>query len=593
MESPASSGCAACPGGARPARLDTAAAVAVLLVAGAVRIAYLAEWNRNPFSYMPVLDADFFHRLAAGSLSYPGLACNWNPLYPLFLKAAHFVFGPDLRNIYTAQALIGMVNCELVFILAKRTFKSTPAALVSGMLAAFYAPSVFYDGLLLDPTVTAFLVLGFLNLWAASEGRPLLLLPAGLLLGLSTLARPNIAAFIPVAAAWPLLFERNAPARRRILAAAAVALGTAVPLAAMAARNYAAEKDFVLISAHGGVNFYIGNGPGATGVYRPAFPGPHGLEGQIMKARSAAREEEGRPLKSSEVSSHFYRKAYSRVLDDPAGFLGLLGRKSALFFNSYEAPLDYNYHFHESRSRLLGLPMPGFGLLAVLAAAGAALALLDRSGGRIAAFAFVYACTVVAFFVSSRYRMPFAVAIFPFAGYGICGAASALKSVGLTRVIAAFGAAALAAGVAFVPVERSGGAASFRSLGMIYGSMGIFARAEEAYLASLAEEPESSPTMNNLGNLYFERGRPAEAEEWFRKAVDADPENAQARNNLGTCMSKRGDLFSAEEQFLEAIRIDPAYATPYRNLARMYRRQGMADQAREVLEELERIGRRD
>jgi len=243
---------------------------------------------------------------------------------------------------------------------------------------------------------------------------------------------------------------------------------------------------------------------------------------------------------------------------------------------------------------LLRAPLPGFGLVWPLAVAGFILSLAGpRFGMREAAFAGVYGLTLVAFYVSSRYRIPMVAAILPFAGYGLVGGWEALRSMALTRVTLALGGAALAAGVVLLPFHRGEPSASYRALGGIYAAQENLPSAQKAYRSALALDPSSSATANNLANVLRRQGRLAEAEELYRRAVEADPGNAQAWNNLGVCLLETGDIFGAEDAFLEAREVDGAYLTPLRNLIRLYERNGMIKEARRLSSELrQRSGQR-
>lgn len=565
----------------------------VFLAAAAARLVCLLQYRASPLFGHPVLDARFFHRLASGDLAFPRTAYQWNPLYPLFLEAVYGVAGPRPAAALAVQALMGAANALLVYFLARRLFRSAAAAIAAGALAALYGPFLFYDALLLPATLATFLVLLFLHAWTLAPRLPALHLPAGALLALAALARGNLVAFLPVAALWPLAAHRGQTWRTRLARSGLFLLGAALPLGAAAARNWHAERDLVLLTAHGGVNFYIGNGPGATGLYRPALPGPHGLEGQMRKTRELVEKEKNRPVRSSEVSGYFYDRAFDHMLRRPAAWLRGLGRRILLLLNGYEPPLNYNYDFYRRHVvPFLGLPLPGFALILLLAGAGAALSLLGGPPGSRAPLAFAAACaaSIAAFYVTSRYRIPLAAVLLPYAGYGLAGSLRAFRERELSRLTLALGAAALLAPAVFLPVKRHDFSDSFRALGSAHAAGGNLSAAEDALRRSWHIDPSSSATANNLGNVLRDRGRTGEAEAWFRRAIDRDAANAQAWNNLGVVLQERGDLFGAEEAFLTAHRLAPRYATPVRNLARLYRRQGLAEEADRLWKSFHRGG---
>ena len=80
-------------------------------------------------------------------------------------------------------------------------------------------------------------------------------------------------------------------------------------------------RDPVFLSAHSGVNFWIGNNPVATGY--PKFPpGLHaGQEAMLKDSITSAEKALGRPLKRSEVSAYWSGKARAWVRAHPRDFV--------------------------------------------------------------------------------------------------------------------------------------------------------------------------------------------------------------------------------------------------------------------------------
>ncbi len=124
-----------------------------------------------------------------------------------------------------------------------------------------------------------------------------------------------------------------------------LAAGAAVALAPAAIRNRVVAGEWLLVSSHGGLNFYIGNNPDADGTYhRPA--GRHALDrGADPDTRRVAEAAAGRSLTDSEVSDHFYRQALRWMRDRPADAIALFVRKLALAFHSSDIPLNYSYAY--------------------------------------------------------------------------------------------------------------------------------------------------------------------------------------------------------------------------------------------------------
>ena len=104
--------------------------------------------------------------------------------------------------------------------------------------------------------------------------------------------------------AWLLLLPGVAGARRVALAGVFVA-GLGAALLPVALRNWWIGGEIHLTSSQFGLNFYIGNHPGATGGYEPLQPN-RGVEFErqdcvelVRSARSAGR------LSAAEVSDYW------------------------------------------------------------------------------------------------------------------------------------------------------------------------------------------------------------------------------------------------------------------------------------------------
>jgi hypothetical protein len=121
----------------------------------------------------------------------------------------------------------------------------------------------------LDPFLTAlFLYLIAVGLTSGSFSSKVWV-AAGAAGGLLALNRPN-ALLCVVAVALALAVAKIS--LRTFVPAVAFVVGTAIVVALPLARNLIVSGEPVLISSHGGLNFLVGNGPGANGVYR-AIPG--------------------------------------------------------------------------------------------------------------------------------------------------------------------------------------------------------------------------------------------------------------------------------------------------------------------------------
>src|SRR6185436_17149901 len=97
----------------------------------------------------------------------------------------------------------------------------------------------------------------------------------------------------------------------------------------------------VPVSANGGVVFWLGNAPGAVGVYTPAAGFTGSLATQQREAIDEASARAGRALDAVEADGFWWREGLRVRAADPAGTIALLIRRALLTIDSAEHGLDY------------------------------------------------------------------------------------------------------------------------------------------------------------------------------------------------------------------------------------------------------------
>ena len=345
------------------------------------------------------------------------------PLYPYFL-AGLFALGVDnLLVVRVLQLLIGAWSCVLAYGLTAKCF-SQRVGVITGLLCACYWVLAYFDGELLLPVLLVFLLLlGFYLAFSAAERRSVLLAgAAGLVFGLFAITRPNILVFFPFLLWWALRLKQVGTGRQRLAFTLLLGLGCALPPALVTLRNRVVGDDWVVVASQGGVNFYIGNNPESNGM-QAVVPGTRqtwwgGYEDTVALAEQAS----GRPLQPSEVSRYWFGKAFAYIRSQPGHWMRLTLRKALALIGDVEL---INNEPYESRRRhywsLSCVPLsfaPVFGLFLV-----ALPQMLRRRCARdeatqanhalkrgfvllILQFLAVYALTIIAFFVTGRYRVP-------------------------------------------------------------------------------------------------------------------------------------------------------------------------------------------
>lgn len=576
----------------------------LLLVAGtlAAKAAVLAQLGSHPL-LQPYGDLDggvyarLAWRIAKGDLLLRGegpVPFFVSPLYAYFLAATGVSF-PVARVV---QVLLGTAAVALVFLTARRLFGDR-AALPAGVLFALTGVVTFHEVLILQAALDPFLTALFLFLLAlglTEEGEKISLkvkrgearvgasprwgafVAAGAAAGLLALNRPNALLCVAAIAVVLALFAFKENSLRRVWIAAAFVGGAAVTLAPFTLRNLLVSREFVLVSSHGGLNFLVGNGPGANGVYR-ALPGiTPDIGGQREDSMKVAEAAEGRPLSSREISAYFASRAWHWMRERPDAAVSLFLRKLRYTLSGDEAPLNFSFPWYRERSLALQLLAVGPGLLVPLAGAGFVLAFLASAGAARralvvwAAFVPAYVFAVAAFFVATRYRLPLLVALAPLAGAAIAKAPEAWRA---RRGLApAAGAAAVLAAVSFWPTGLWDGAADEDMHLVLWeieqGDAGAMRHAE----AAASGHPDPALFWLRVGRSFVSAGKSDEAIAALRRSLASASPKPEAAVRLSVLLEQRGlarmksgDAAGGRADLEEAVRLDGASAEARLNLA--------------------------
>ncbi len=420
-----------------PARRLWSYALLVFLAALAYRTVFLFEAASKPDFELVYMDMEYnlewARCMSTGSWPEPYARLQNEPyfrapLYSMFLAALLKISSGNLWFIRVVQILLGSFSCMLAYLLACRLY-GLRTGLITGFLCAGYWVMAYFDTEFLLPVLLVFLALAAFCLLSLAMDRRSLFLAclSGLMFGLFSVTRPNMLAFFPVPVLWIFLAARSWPRRRQACFALILAAGFALPPLAATVRNRVTGGDWVVVASQGGVNFYIGNNPRSNGM-QAVVPGTRatwwgGYEDTVATAEAAM----GRPLRPSEVSDYWYRRALEYIRSSPGHWLKLTARKCAALIGSVEIPNNEPYEARRGEFISQSAVPLNFGVLLALFVVSFPRLLKGEGGSSesrrsmialILMFMAVYSATIVAFFVTGRYRVP----LVPFVAMGAAAA---------------------------------------------------------------------------------------------------------------------------------------------------------------------------
>jgi hypothetical protein len=350
-------------------------------------------------------------------------------------------------------------------------------------------------------------------------------------------------------------------------------------------------RDPVFLSAHGGINFWIGNNPAAKGY--PNFPAGMRAEqaSMLQDSTSLAEAEVGHPLRRSEVSAFWSAKAKTYITAQPGAWFHLLWQKTLNFWNAFE----YDDLGVIMKLREMGVIWPGlhFGVAAALAIPGIVLALRAfPASGWILAGILAQMVSVLPVFVTERYRLATVPGLLIFACFGLWRLAQSCLAGRLSTVALYF--VLLVASTAFVSfprTDRALWALPAYTSGRQALDSGDFARAEQELQRARAYVPDNPETNFALGNLRLAQGSRAEAKSFYEMVLRLNPKHKGALNNLGLLASEENQPAVAAEYLHRALEQEPQDAKTFYLLAKAQLAMGDLQNARISIEralELER-----
>jgi hypothetical protein len=461
--------------------------------------------------------------------------------------------------------------------------------LTAGLGWGLCLPAQAYS-IILMPTAWLIFVFWFVvwqivkNEQALTPARALIL---GLLVGIVATGIATILFLIPLLAAACLrrtTGEIKTASRYWPRAIALLLLGVAAGTSPCWVHNYFMARDPVFLSAHSGINFWIGNNPEANGY--PRFP-PGLRAGQaamLQDSITRAEEQAGRPLKHSAVSAYWSQKARGYIAEHPIAWAKLLLVKLRNFWSAFQYDdLSIVTSLREQRVILPGLE---FGLIAALAFPGMLFVFRRLPLSRwILAAILLHMTALMPVFVTERYRLPVVPGLLIFAVIGLSFLWTNIVLGRLRPVMAYLLTLGISTALVSWPqTNPSLWALDAYNSGWQALEAADLPNAERKLSLALAYVPDNAETNFALGNLRLAQGNRAAAIAFYETALQLDPSHGSAMDNLGIVAFDDGRLEEAATWFQRAAVENPRYPKPHFLLARTLLAQSQPKAARREID---------
>ncbi|MBI4432743.1 MAG: tetratricopeptide repeat protein [Candidatus Omnitrophica bacterium] len=550
----------------------------ILAAAFLIRIAYLFFSQQSPFYEPLLLDPAYYHgwamKIAHGQWTAKDVFYGL-PLYPYFLGIIYLLTAQSLLAVKIIHILLGLGNIFLIFKLGEK-MGNPKVGLVAAGLAAFYGPFFFHEGILIPEALGLFLyTLGF-YLWCRFWDAPSVKrgLGVGFVFGLAALTKAGVMLFLVIAV---LALGLSKKKKASLLAVVFAFMMTLLPVTL---HNVLVGKDWVWLTSHSGLNFYIGNNPESEGVFKS--PEGVGTNVQALRddSRAIAERDQRRPLKPSEVSRYWSRRAWEFVRNNPADFSKLSFRKIVLFFDGREISDVDDYQFAGRFNPMMRLPWPNFAWLAPLFFLGLFVS-VKRLRYRSWAILWIaaYIAGITFFFVNARYRIPILGLFFPFAAVGILETIQVFSQKQWKRLLLLAGILAAAVLLTQARLVNTNWIRDYINAGDVYIEKNEFEKARGYYEEALKVDPRSARANQAMGVALTKMSRSDEAKYFFEQAIAEDPLDGVSYNNLGLWYDNHGDSRTAERYFVRAIELKPASSQAHNNLGMVYGKRGEYEKA--------------
>ncbi|MCH8902421.1 MAG: glycosyltransferase family 39 protein [Bacteroidetes bacterium] len=570
----------------------------IIALALVMRITHYSQMkSNNPVFDLPLVDSkeyvDDAHYYK--NVSWKGTNDPYfhPPGYSYFVAYVMYFLNDSNATIKIVQIIMDVINTLLLFILARLLF-NIRVAFFSAFIYAAYIRIIQFSVEILPPIMMIFL--GFLSLICfifylrrekPTKKATYWLIASSVFLGLNIVTLPNYVFFLPIMGLVILsLTELKLAYRFKHILILGLIASTPVIITAM--RNASVSDDTILISRNGGINLYIGNN---LDVKKSIGARP-GIEWQTMLMYPYENE---RVVSFNEQDKFWYREVGNYIQENPGHWIGLMLKKSVLFFNGFEFPRNFDLAFFARYSFITKLPVFKLHTILPLALAGLGLILIRfrkeqnlREKLLVIGILFSYALSIIIFFISARYRLPIIPILVMFSSFILVYLWDKFQEKKIKKLIMMIGIVAALAVLTNIkyfqddfPYEIDP-AHTYTLIGnvlMIGNQAQLSKNFFEQGIIEGINPACKDEVYYQLGHFYNNNGEEDKGKEAFLTGLENDPNNYEILNSL-SFQAKMKREFKESIGFLKrAIKVAPCFPQSYLNLADSYTGQKKMDSA--------------
>jgi len=564
-------------------------AVAIFLLALAVRGIYLYESSDNPTFLMPVVDSLAYDQMARNLVDGKGLdsAFFWQPIfYPLFLSLCYKISSCSVLFVKIVQILLGSLTCVLSYKLGKKVF-SRSAGIIAGIIASIYMPLVFFEAELLATGWAAFwsvaLILAFLRTREnLNVGNCLILGLAG---GLSIITRPIFLPFFAFSMVWLLfsIIRDHVKTAKVFMGLASIITGFCIVTVPVATASYRVMRKASILPYSGSVNLYIGNNPNynETITIRPGYKWKELMD---MPANQAGVKTRG------DAQEFFKQKTCDYISSDAFSFIKGILSKTTQFISSREMPRNVDIYLFRKWSKMLSVGLfrisnAGIPFMILLSVSFIGLIFNFRKvPSPVWLYLLLYPAAVILVFVTARYRMPIIPVLSILAGCSIISVYRMLKNrsyrkVAIAIVIMFFTCIAIVLPGPFHEEKLDYEAELYYAIGDSLEKHGHADRAVEQYTYAIALRKDYLDAHHNIAVILADKGRHKRAIEHYQKVISIEPEYLSAHKNIVASFLKLNMFTDALKHLVIVCRLDNKDFSAFNDAGNIFAMQGDPEKA--------------